>query len=208
LQPPAPDVFFQGKRNNSLGRDRVLENAPSIVTATNLPVSADLENGFGDTAKDVAQTIQRSIVVGLMGGSIEDADTNSEDPIYPIERAKERIEAACDAIGKSGIPFVLTAHAENYLHDVPNIGNTIMRLRAYQEAGADVLYAPGITSSNDISSIVTSLDSPVNMVMGLAGANYTQNDLSNMGVKRISVGSALARAALSAFVNARREMQE
>ncbi len=200
-------AFFTGNQDNHLGRDEILKNAQAIVEATHLPVSADLENGFGDEPEAVALTIKQAINIGLAGGSIEDANCLSQHPIYPIELGAQRIHAARETIEKSGIPFVLTARAENYLLGNPDLKDTIKRLQAYQEAGADVLYAPGIKSIEDISAIVSSVDKPVNVVMGLAGVNLTQADLSNIGVKRISSGSSLARAALGEFMRAAIEMQ-
>ncbi len=200
-------AFFAGKQDNHLGRDEILKNAQTIVEATHLPVSADLENGFGDEPEAVATTIKQAINIGLAGGSIEDANCLSSKPIYPIELGVERIIAAREAITQSGSPFVLTARAENYLMGKPDIKDTIKRLQAYQEAGAHVLYAPGIKSVEDISAVVSSVDKPVNVVMGLAGVNLTADQLSDIGVKRISVGSALARAALGAFMRAATEMQ-
>jgi len=200
-------AFFAGKQDNNLGRDEILKNAQSIVEATHLPVSADLENGFGDNPEAVATTITQAINIGLAGGSIEDANCLSANPIYPIELGVERIIAAREAINQSGSPFVLTGRAENYLMGKPDLKDTIKRLQAYQEAGADVLYAPGVKSIDEISAIVSSVDKPVNVVMGLAGVNHTQDALSDIGVKRISVGSALARAALGEFMRAATEMQ-
>ncbi|ETN92745.1 Methylisocitrate lyase [Gammaproteobacteria bacterium MOLA455] len=201
-------AFFAGKKDNTLGRERILANAKELVEATTLPVSADLENGFGDSPEAVADTIRQAIDVGLVGGSIEDIDALAEKPLYSIELAAERIRAAREAIDKSGIPFVLTARAENFLIGRPDIRDTIERLQAFQEAGADVLYAPGLTTEADIKAVTQSVDRPVNVVMGLAGANYSQAELSAMGVKRISVGSALARAALGAIIRAGNEMIE
>ena len=201
-------AFFAGKKDNTLGREAILANAQVIVAATDLPVSADLENGFGDSADAVAETIQRAIQIGLVGGSIEDADNYADSPIYTIAHAADRIAAAASVIKSSGIPFVLTARAENYLLGRQDIKDTIERLQAYQEAGADVLYAPGITRREDIASIISAIDKPLNVVMGLAGANFTLNDLSDLGVKRVSTGSAMARAALGAFLSAAEEMRE
>ncbi len=200
-------AFSAGCQDNHLGRDDILKNAKSIVQATHLPVSADLENGFGDEPEAVALTIKQAIEIGLAGGSIEDADCLSDNPIYPIELGVQRIIAAREAITQSGSPFVLTARAENFLLGTPDIKDTIKRLQAYQEAGADALYAPGIKSIEDISAVVSSLDKPVNVVMGLAGGNLTADILSDIGVKRISAGSSLARAALGAFMRVATEMQ-
>ncbi len=200
-------AFFKGKKDNTLGREAILANAKLIVEATPLPVSADLENGFGDSPESVVETIQAAIGIGLAGGSIEDSNSHSKNPVYDIELAADRIRAAAESIQTNGAHFVLTGRAENYLMGKPDIKDTIKRLQAYQEAGAEVLYAPGITRAEDISAIVSSVDRPLNVVMGLAGANFTVKQLAGLGVKRISIGSALARAALGAVMRAIDEMQ-
>lgn len=201
-------AFFQGKQDNTLGREVIMSNVKDIVGASPLPVSADLENGFGDTPELVAETIRIAIDYGLAGGSIEDANNLSDVPIYSLELAADRIRAAAEAVKNSGIPFVLTGRAENFLFGNRDIKDTIKRLQSYQEAGADVLYAPGLTTADEISAVVSSVDRPVNVVMGLQGANLSLEALSALGVRRVSVGSALSRAALGAFLTASREMLE
>jgi 2-methylisocitrate lyase-like PEP mutase family enzyme len=176
------------------------------VAATDLPVSADLENGFGDSPETVAETIRLAAQAGLVGGSIEDMTTNREHPIYEREHAAERIRAAAEVVRALPFRFMLTARAENYLVGRPDLNDTIARLQAYQEAGADVLYAPGLTRREDIVAVVSSVDRPVNVVMGLQGVQLSLAELAELGVKRISVGSALSRAALGAFLRAAREM--
>jgi 2-methylisocitrate lyase-like PEP mutase family enzyme len=171
-------------------------------------VSADLENGFGDDPQAAAETIRLAGQTGLAGGSIEDSTGRSEDPIYDFDLAVERIRAAVEAARSLPSPFVLTARCENYLVGRPDLADTIRRLQAYQEAGAEVLYAPGLTSRDDIAAVVRSVDRPVNVVMGLQGVQLSLADLSEIGVKRVSVGSALSRAALGAFLRAAREMKE
>jgi len=193
---------------NQVGRDAMLEYVSAIVQATNLPVSADLENGFGDSPETVAETIALAAQAGLVGGSIEDATTRAEDPIYEMSAAVERVRAAADAVRSLPHRFTLTARCENFLVGNSDIAPTIERLQAYQEAGADVLYAPGVVNKDDIASLVAAVDRPVNVLLGSAGVNLSRNDLSAIGVKRISVGSALSRAALGAFLRAAREMQE
>jgi 2-methylisocitrate lyase-like PEP mutase family enzyme len=178
-----------------------------MVSATDLPVSADLENGFGDSPETVAETIRLAAATGLAGGSIEDSTQRPDHPIYELELAVERIRAAAEMARALPVAFTLTGRAENYLVGRPDLKDTIKRLQAYQEAGADVLYAPGLTSKEDIISVVSSVDRPVNVVMGLQGVQLNLTELSEMGVKRISVGSALSRAALGAFLRAAREMQ-
>jgi len=180
----------------------------AIVAATDLPVSADLENGFGDSPETVAETIRLAAATGLVGASIEDATTRPDAPLYELELAVERMRAAAEVVRALPFPFMLTGRAENYLVGRPDLKETIKRLQAYQEAGAHVLYAPGLTSEQDIATVVRSVDRPVNVVMGLQGAQLSLENLSAIGVKRVSVGSALSRAALGAFLRAAREMHD
>lgn len=201
-------AFSLGQQDNTIGRDDMMKHVAAIVSATDLPVSADLENGFGDDADTVMRTIELAAATGLVGGSIEDASNRPDDPIYPREMAAERIRAASQAARALPFPFTLTARAENYLHGRRDLADTISRLQAYQEAGADVLYAPGLTSWEDIATVVRALDRPVNVVMGLQGVQLDLGTLSELGVKRVSVGSALCRAAMGAFLRAAREMRE
>lgn len=200
-------AFSVGQRDNTIDRDQMIAHIQTIVTATNLPVSADLENGFGDSPETVAETIRLAAAAGVVGGSIEDSTNRPDRPIYDLELAVERIHAAAEMARSLPYPFTLTGRAENYLHGRPDIKDTIRRLQAYQEAGAGVLYAPGLTSKEDIVSVVSSLDRPVNLLMGLQGVQLSLAELSEIGVKRISVGSALSRAALGAFLRAAREMK-
>lgn len=201
-------AFSVGQRDNTIGRDKMLGHVSEIVSATDLPVSADLENGFGDDPKTVAETIRLAAATGLAGGSIEDMTNHPDDPIYQQELAVERVRAAAEVVRSLPFPFTLTARAENYLVGRRDLKDTIKRLQAYQEAGADVLYAPGLTGKEDIAAVVSSVDRPINVVMGLQGVQWSLAELSKMGVKRVSVGSALSRAALGAFLRAAREMQE
>lgn len=198
-------AFSIGRRDNTVGREKMIAHTRDIVSATDLPVSADLENGFGDDPKAAAETIRLGAEAGLVGGSIEDSTTTLDDPIYELEHAAERVRAAAEAVRSLGFPFMLTARAENYLFGRRDLDNTIKRLQAYQEAGANVLYAPGLADKKDIAAIVSSLDRPVNV---LATTGLSLAELSGLGVKRISVGSALTRAALGAFLRAAREMKE
>jgi 2-methylisocitrate lyase-like PEP mutase family enzyme len=201
-------AFSAGKKDNTVGRDAVISHISAIASATDLPVSADLENGFGDAPEVVAETIRLAAGAGAVGGSIEDATNRPDNPIFDLEHAKERVRAAVEAARSLPFTFTLTGRAENYLHGRPDLKDTIARLQAYQEAGADVLYAPGLTSKEDIAAVVNSVDRPVNILMGLRGVQLNLAALSEMGVKRISVGSALCRAALGAFLRAAREMRE
>jgi len=201
-------AFSVGRQDNAIGRDETMEHARAIVSATDLPVSADLENAFADDPEMVAETFRLAAATGLAGGSVEDATARPDDPIYGHELAAERVRAAAEVTHALPFPFMLTARAENYLVGRRDIKDTIKRLQAYQEAGADVLYAPGLTSRDDIAAVVGSVDRPVNVVMGLQGVQLSLGELSEIGVKRISVGSALSRAALGAFLRAAREMRE
>jgi 2-methylisocitrate lyase-like PEP mutase family enzyme len=201
-------AFAVGRRDSSgaLTRDEILDNAISIVEATHLPVSGDLENGFGRAPEACAATIRLAADVGLVGGSIEDATGDSQNPIYEFELAVERIAAAAEAAHYCR--FLLTARAENFLHGHPDLGDTIRRLQAFAAAGADVLYAPGLPGLEAIREVCAAVPKPVNVVMGLKGAAFTVDELTAAGVKRISVGGSLARAALGALVRAAREVKE
>ncbi len=201
-------AFSAGKRDNTVGRDEMMSHVSAVASATSLPVSADLENGFGDSPEFVAETIRLGAKAGLAGASIEDMSHAPGHPIYEHEHAVERIRAAAEAARALPSTFTLTARCENYLAGRPDLRDTIKRLQAYQEAGADVLYAPGLASKEDIAALVSSVDRPVNVVMGLQGVQLSLADLSAIGVRRISVGSALCRAALGAFLRAAREMRE
>jgi 2-methylisocitrate lyase-like PEP mutase family enzyme len=201
-------AFSVGQRDNSVERDEMMRHVRAIVAATDLPVSADLENGFGDHPETVADTFRLAADTGLAGGSVEDSIGDSDDPLYELELAAERVRAAVEAVRALPFPFTVTARAENYLVGRPDLDDTIRRLQAYQEAGAHVLYAPGLRSREDIAAVVRSVDRPVNVVMGLQGAQLSLDDLEDIGVKRVSVGSALSRAALGAFLRAAREMRE
>jgi 2-methylisocitrate lyase-like PEP mutase family enzyme len=201
-------AFAIGRRDSAAGltRDEVLENAKTIVDATHLPVSADLEDGFGRSPDVCAATIRLAAKIGLVGGSIEDATGDSDDPIYEFELSVDRVAAAAKAA--HDCQFLLTARAENFLHGRPNLDDTIRRLQAFDEAGAQVLYAPGLPSLEAIREVCASVSKPVNVVMGLKGATFSVEELAAVGVKRISVGGAFARAALGAFVRAAREVKE
>jgi len=201
-------AFSMGQQDSTMGRDKLIANAGAIASATDLPVTADLENGFGDDPASVEETIRLAAVAGLVGGSIEDATNRPNDPIYEYRLAVERIRAAAEAARALPFPFTLTARAENYLFGRPDLKDTIRRLQAYQEAGADVLYAPGLTSKDEIAAVVSSVDRPLNVVMGLQGVQLSLAALSEIGVKRVSVGSALTRSALGAFLRAGKEMRE
>ena len=195
-----------GRNDGSVSREEALVHAAVIVAATDLPVSADLEKAFADEPTAVAQTIGLAIEVGLAGASIEDFSAREDEPIYDRGFAAERVAAAAQAAHAGPVPFVLTARAENYLHGRPDLADTIARLQAYQEAGADVLYAPGLRDVNDIRQLVREVDRPVN-VLAVAGAP-TVPELAEAGVSRISVGGAFAFAALGALVSAATELRD
>jgi 2-methylisocitrate lyase-like PEP mutase family enzyme len=201
-------AFSVGKQDSAaeLTRDEILENARSIVDATHLPVSADLQNGFGDSPDDCATTIRRAAEVGLAGGSIEDATGNPDQPIYDFQISVERVAAAAKAAHE--VNFVLTARAENFLHGRPDLDDTIRRLQAFAEAGADVVYAPALPGLDAIRRVCASVDKPVNILMGLKGATFSVPELAAAGAKRISVGGSLARTAFGAFVRAANEIKD
>jgi 2-methylisocitrate lyase-like PEP mutase family enzyme len=201
-------AFSIGKADNDVGRDGTLAHAAALAAATDLPVSIDLEHGFGDEPEIVAETIRLAAATGAVGGSIEDSTKRADDAIYDRGLAVERIRAAVEVVRSLPFPFVLTARAENYLVGRPDLKDTIERLQMYQEAGANVLYAPGLTTKDDIAAVVSSVDRPVNVLMGIKGVQFTLAELSDLGVKRISVGGALARCAFGAFQHAAREMRE
>ena len=193
----------------ALGREETLVNTRAIVAATSLPVSADLENGFGDDPSVCAEAIVLAAESGVVGGSIEDATGRAEDPIYGFDSSVERVRAAARAARSLPFPFVLTARAENLINGRLDLPDTIRRLVAFAEVGADVLYAPGLTNGEQVAAVVRAVaPKPVNVVMGLAGATLSVDGLAKLGVKRVSLGSALARAAYGAFLEAAREVRE
>lgn len=192
-----------GRLDGSMTREEAIASAAAIVEATDLPVSADLENGFAEDAAGVGETMQMAIGAGLAGASVEDY-SRSEERLYDIGVAAERVAAAAEAAHNGPSRLVLTARAENHLYGVTDLDDTIARLQAYQEAGADVLYAPGLTQLEDIKQLVNSVDRPVN-VLGRPGAPSVA-ELAAVGVRRLSVGGAFAYAALGAAVEAAREL--
>ncbi|MBN8854106.1 MAG: 2-methylisocitrate lyase [Sphingobacteriales bacterium 50-39] len=186
-------------------REEALENVRSIAAATSLPLSADLENGYGDDPEYCAQTILMAAEAGAVGGSIEDATGKENDPIYPFELSVQRVRAAVQAARGLPFPFILTARAENFLHGRSDLPDTIRRLTAFAEAGADVLFAPGLKTREEIEAVVKAVaPKPVNV---LSLGNLTLKELEEMGVKRISLGSSLARAAYAALINAAEEIR-
>jgi 2-methylisocitrate lyase-like PEP mutase family enzyme len=202
-------AFALGRRDAEglLTRDEALANAAAIVQATNLPVSADREDGFGPRPEDVAQTIRQAAAIGLVGCTIEDTTADPTHPIHDFSLSVERIAAAVEAAKALPFPFTLTARAENFLFGRPDLDDTIRRLRGFQDVGADVLYAPGLPDLGAIRAVCAAVSRPINVVVGLAGSRYSAAELAGAGVKRISLGSTLARAALGGLVRAAREIR-
>ena len=195
-----------GRLDGSVTREEAVAHAATIATATELPVTADLEHGFADDPAGVAETVGLALEAGLAGCSVEDSTGRRDDPIYDLELAAERVRAAAEVAHRGPVHLVLTARAENHLHGRPDLADTIARLQAYQEAGADVLFAPGLRRLDDIRQVVSSLDRPVN-VLAVAGAPPVA-DLAAAGVARVSVGGAFAFTALGALVDAATELRQ
>jgi 2-methylisocitrate lyase-like PEP mutase family enzyme len=201
-------AFSRGRPDGAVTRKETMKHAREIVGATDLPVSADLENGFGDAPREAAETIRQAAAAGLVGGSIEDATGRKDDPIYEHARAVERVRGAVGGGARRlPFPFTLTARAENFLWGRPDLADTIRRLQAFQEAGADVLYAPGLKTREEIATLIRAVDRPVNVLAGIPGALGVA-ELAEIGVRRISIGGSLARAALGAVLKAGHEMRE
>lgn len=189
--------------------DDTLANAKAIVDATDLPVAGDLENGYGDSPESVAATIRLGAQkAGLVGGSIEDSTGNPSRPIYDFQHAVERVAAAAEAAHALPFPFMLVGRAENFLHGRSDLDDTIRRLQAFEKAGADVLFAPGITRAKDIRAVCKSVARPVNVLMGGKGVSLSVAQLAELGVRRISLGSAMSRAALGEFIRAAQEIRD
>jgi 2-methylisocitrate lyase-like PEP mutase family enzyme len=203
-------AFSLGKPDGqrAVTREDALANARDIAEATPLPVSADLENGYGDEPSVCAETVRLAADAGLSGCSIEDATGDPADPIYPFEQAVQRVSAAVTAARSLSFPFTLTARAENLIHGRRDLKDTIRRLEAFAAAGADVLFAPGLTTKEDIGAVVRAVaPRPVNVVMGLGQGNFSLEELGTLGVRRVSLGSALSRAAYGPFWRAADEIR-
>lgn len=200
-------AFALGRVDGQLSRDETLANAAAIVAATDLPVSADLENLFAHAPDIAAATIPSAAAAGLVGGSIEDATGDPAIPIYPLDIAVARVRAAVAAARALPFPFTLTARAENFLHGRPDLADTLERLRAYDAAGADVLYAPGLGDLAQVQAVVQATTKPVNALVSTGQTHFTVADLSRVGVRRISVGGALARVALGGLLAAAEEIK-
>jgi 2-methylisocitrate lyase-like PEP mutase family enzyme len=201
-------AFSIGRPDGAVGREQMLAHAAQIAAATDLPVSADLENCYADDPDGAADTVLLAAKAGLAGCSIEDVSEGRGQGPYDLSLAAERVRAAAEAAHSMPFLFTLTARAENFIVGRPDLRDTIARLQSFQEAGADVLYAPGLKTREEIVAVVRSVDRPVNVIVGLQGVHLNLDELSEMGVKRISVGSALSRAALSTFYRSAREMKE
>jgi 2-methylisocitrate lyase-like PEP mutase family enzyme len=197
-------AFSIGRRDGAISRDEALAHTRAISAATDLPVSADLENCFGHDPKTVAETIRLAAETGLVGGSVEDFSGDRQRPIYDLGHATERVAAAVAAARALPFPFTLTARAENFLHGRPDLDDTIRRLQAFEKAGADVLYAPGLPSLDAIKQVCAALSKPVNVLTG----GRSVEELAAAGVKRISLGGSLSRTAFGAFLRAAREIKE
>ena len=197
-----------GRRDGQVTRDEALAQAQAISAATELPVSADLEKGFGDAPEQVAQTIRRAAEAGLVGGSIEDATGDKNKPLFDFEHAVERIAAAVEAARSLAFPFTLTARAENYLRGNPNLDDTIKRLQAFERVGADVLFAPALPDLAAVREVCSALSRPVNFMVGIRGKSFTMAELEGAGVKRISLATSLYRAAMSGLLDAAQEAKE
>jgi len=196
-----------GRRDGNVTREEALAHARAIVSATDLPVSADLEKGFGDAPEATADTIRRAAEVGLVGGSIEDATGDKNKPLYDIGHATERVAAAAQAARALAFPFTLTARAENFLRGKPDLDDTIARLLAFEKAGADVLFAPGLPDLAAVRAVCAAVSKPVNFMVGIRGKSFTVAELATAGVRRISLATSLYRAAMSGLLDAAREVK-
>ncbi|HLY52223.1 MAG TPA: isocitrate lyase/phosphoenolpyruvate mutase family protein [Steroidobacteraceae bacterium] len=197
-----------GRLDGKITRDEALAHARLIAAASRLPVSADLEQGFGDEPETVAETIRRAAAVGLVGGSIEDASGNERAPIYGMSLAVERVAAAAAAARKLPFHFTLTARAENYLHGRADLDDTLRRLEAFERAGADVLFAPGLPDLGAVRAVCQTVRKPVNFMVGIRGRSFSVAELTEAGVKRISLSTSLYRAAMTGLYAAGREVKE
>jgi len=197
-----------GRRDHGLTREEALAHARLIVDATALPVSADLGNGFGDTPEIAADTIRLAANAGLVGCTIEDASGTPDRPLYDFHLAVERIAAAAEAARKLPFPFILTARAHNFLYSAPSLDDTIHRLQAFEKAGADVLFAPGLPDLAAVRTVCAAVSRPFNFMVGIKGKSFSVSDLIAAGVKRISLATSLYRAAMTGLLDAAREVKE
>lgn len=201
-------AIILGRRDGSVTRDEALAHARAIVDATGLPVSGDLEKGFGDEPATVAETIRLAAASGLVGGSIEDFTGDSARPIFDLSAAVERVAAAVEAAREQPFAFTLTARCENFMRGKPDLDDTIRRLQAYENAGADVLFAPALPTLDAVRAVCSSVTKPVNFMAGLRGKSFSVPELAAAGVRRISLGASLHRAALGGLIAAVREITQ
>lgn len=197
-----------GKLDGRVSRDEALEHCRAIVAASTLPVAADLEQGFGDDPQVVGETIRRAAAVGLVGGSIEDGSGDPRTPIYGFAHSVERVAAAVEAARALPFPFAVTARAENFVTEVPDLDDTVRRLQAYERAGADVLFAPGLPDLASVRTVCQALKKPVNFMVGIPGKSFSVAELAAAGVRRISLSTSLYRAAITGLYAAAREVKE
>jgi len=197
-----------GRIDGQVTRAEALAQARVIAGSTSLPVSADLEKGFGDAPSVVAETIRLAATTGLVGASIEDATGDEVKPLYDAVQAAERVAAAAEAARELGFPFTLTARAENFLRGNPDLDDTIRRLQAYERAGADVLFAPGLPDLAAVRAVCSAVSKPVNFMVGIPGKSFSVRELTEAGVKRISLATSLYRSAMSGVIAAAREALE
>jgi 2-methylisocitrate lyase-like PEP mutase family enzyme len=197
-----------GRRDGQVTREEALEQARTIVMATDVPVSADLEQGFGDAPTVVAETIRLAAAAGLVGGSIEDATGNEARPLYDFDFAVERVVAAAQAARSLACPFTLTARTENFVCGNPDLEDTIRRLQAFEKAGADVLFAPGLPDLDAVRTVCSAVSKPVNFMVGIRGKSFSVAELEAAGVRRISLSTSLYRAAMSGLFEAAREVKD
>src|SRR5713226_5844336 len=197
-----------GRRDGGLTRDEALAHARLIVDATDFPVSADLEKGFGDAPEVVAKTVRLAAEVGLVGCTIEDSTGNKDAPLYDFGLAVERISAAAQAVRALPFPFMLTARAHNFLYAAPNLDDTIKRLQAFEKAGADVLFAPGLPDLAAVAEVCAAVSKPVNFIVAIKGKSFSLSELAAAGVRRISLATSLYRAAMTGLLDAAREVKD
>ena len=197
-----------GKLDGQITREEALLHATLIVSVSACPVAADLENGFGHAPETVAETIRLAAATGLVGGSIEDATGDARAPIYDFAHAVERVSAAAEAAHRLPFPFMLTARAENFLHDKPDLDDTVRRLQAFERAGADVLFAPGLPDLAAVRTVCHALKKPVNFMVGMCGKSFAMAELAAAGVRRVSLSTSLYRAAMTGLLNAAKEVRE
>jgi 2-methylisocitrate lyase-like PEP mutase family enzyme len=204
----AASAMAIGKKDGQLTREQSLGHAREVVAATTVPVSADLENGFGDSPEAVAKTVELAAAVGLVGCTIEDSTGDEGQPVYDVERATQRIAAGAEAARGLGFPFLLTARAHNLLYANPDVDETIRRLQAYERAGADVLFAPGLPDVAAVRRVCGAISKPFNFMVGMKGKSFSVRALAEAGVRRISLATSLYRAAMTGLLDAAREVME